>query len=54
MPLTDVGARLSQDQMIARMKARRAGGVMASLPLGTPDQKINELVEILLTLKGSK
>ncbi len=52
--LTDAGARLSQDQILARMKARRAGEVMPSLPPETTDQQLNDLVEFLLTLKGSK
>lgn len=52
MPMDDVGTRLSRDQMMQRMRDRRAGAVMPPLPSDTTDQQINQLVDFLLTLKG--
>ena len=52
MPMDDVGTRLSRDQMMQRMRDRRAGAVMPPLPSDTTDQQINQLVDFLVTLKG--
>jgi mono/diheme cytochrome c family protein len=52
MPMDDVGTRLSRDQMMQRMRGRRAGAVMPPLPSDTTDQQINQLVDFLVTLKG--
>lgn len=54
MPLDDVGARLSRDQLMQRMRDRRAGAVMPPLPSDTSDQQINQLVDFLVTLKGKQ
>lgn len=51
MPMDDVGMRLSRDQMMQRMRDRRAGAVMPPLPSDTGDQQINDLVDFLVTLK---
>jgi mono/diheme cytochrome c family protein len=51
--LTDVGARLSRDQLVQvvhGMKAGKADSAMPPLPDMT-DQQMNELVDFLLTLK---
>ncbi len=50
--LSDVGQRLSADQLLQRMRDRRAGAVMPPLPPETTGQQINQLVQFLLTLKG--
>lgn len=50
-PLTKVGAKLSRDQLLTRMKGRRAGAVMPALPPETTDAQINDLVDFLMTLK---
>lgn len=52
MPLDDVAKRLSRDQLMQRMRDRRAGAAMPPLPSDTTDQQINQLVDFLLTLKG--
>jgi len=52
MPMDDVGMRLSRDQLMQRMRGRRAGAVMPPLPSDTTDQQINQLVDFLVTLKG--
>ncbi len=52
MPMDDVGTRLSRDQMMQRLRDRRAGAVMPPLPSDTTDQQINQLVDFLVTLKG--
>ncbi len=52
-PLDDVGKRLTREQLINRMRGRRAGKVMPALPPETTDREINDLVEFLLTLKGN-
>lgn len=52
MPMDDVGTRLSRDQMMQRMRDRRAGAVMPPLPSDTTDQQINQLVDFLATLKA--
>jgi predicted CXXCH cytochrome family protein len=50
--LDDVGARLTREEVTKRMVGRRAGTVMPPLPPDMPDQKINELVDYMMTLKG--
>jgi len=50
--LDDVGTRLSRAELMKRMMGRRAGTVMPPLPSDMSDQKINALVDYMLTLKG--
>lgn len=53
--LTDVGARLSRDQLLKVIRGIKAGDPKSSmppLPPETTDQQINELVDFLTTLKG--
>ncbi|SRR6266487_759568 len=53
--LTDVGARLSRDQLfkvIHGMKADDPKSAMPPLPPDTTEQQINDLVDFLTTLKG--
>jgi predicted CXXCH cytochrome family protein len=51
-PLDDVGARRTRAELLDRMEKRRAGTIMPTLPPDTPDEKINNLVDYLMTLKG--
>ena len=51
MPLDEVGTRLSRDQLMQRMRDRRAGAVMPPLPSDITDQQISQLVDFLQTLK---
>jgi len=51
--LDDVGARRTRAELLERMTKRRAGVVMPTLPPDMPDEKINNMVEYLLTLKGA-
>ena len=51
-PLDNVGSRCSREELVQRMRERRAGAVMPPLPTDTTDQQINDLVDFLLTLKG--
>jgi mono/diheme cytochrome c family protein len=53
--LTDVGTRLSKDQLLKVIHGMKAGdpkSAMPPLPSDTTDQQINDLVDFLLTLKG--
>jgi predicted CXXCH cytochrome family protein len=50
--LDDVGARLTRAEVLKRMMGRRAGTVMPPLPSDMPDEKINALVDYMMTLKG--
>jgi predicted CXXCH cytochrome family protein len=50
--LDDVGMRLTRVALLDRMQKRRAGTLMPTLPPDTPDEKINDLVDYLMTLKG--
>jgi predicted CXXCH cytochrome family protein len=51
-PLDDVGARCTRAELLDRMTKRRAGTIMPTLPPDMSDQKINDLVDYLMTLKG--
>ena len=51
-PLDDVGVRRTRAELLERMTKRRAGVVMPTLPPDMSDEKINDMVEYLLTLKG--
>ncbi len=51
-PLDGVADRRSREELVERMRERRAGAVMPPLPTDTTDQQINDLVDFLLTLKG--
>jgi predicted CXXCH cytochrome family protein len=48
--LDDVGERRTRAQILERMQQRRAGSVMPPLPSDMPDQKINQLVDYMMTL----
>lgn len=51
--LTDVGAKLSRDQLLKVIQTIKQGeSPMPPLPPETTDQQINDLVEYLMTLKG--
>ena len=50
--LDDVGARRTRAELMKRMNGRRAGTVMPTLPPDMSDEKINDLVDYLMTLKG--
>jgi predicted CXXCH cytochrome family protein len=50
--LDDVGARRTRAELVDRMEKRRAGTVMPTLPRDTSDEKISDLVDYLMTLKG--
>jgi mono/diheme cytochrome c family protein len=53
--LTDVGTRLSRDQLLTVIHGMKAGdpkSAMPPLPPATTDQQINDLVDFLATLKG--
>lgn len=53
--LTDVGARLSRDQLLKVIHGMKVGdpkSAMPPLPSETTDQQVNDLVEFLMTLKG--
>jgi mono/diheme cytochrome c family protein len=50
--LDDVGARRTRAELLDRMVKRRAGVVMPTLPPDMPTEKINDLVDYMLTLKG--
>ncbi len=50
--LDDVGVRRTREQLMDRMLKRRAGTVMPTLPPEMPTEKINDLVDYLMTLKG--
>jgi predicted CXXCH cytochrome family protein len=50
--LDDVGARRTRAELLDRMIKRRAGKVMPTLPPDMSDEKINEMVDYLATLKG--
>jgi predicted CXXCH cytochrome family protein len=50
--LDDVGVRRTRAELLDRMTKRRAGTIMPTLPPDTSDEKINDLVDYLTTLKG--
>lgn len=53
--LTDVGTRLSRDQLLKVIHGMKSGdpkSAMPPLPPNTTDQQINDLVDFLMTLKG--
>lgn len=53
--LTDVGTKLSRDQLLKVIHGMKTGdpkSAMPPLPPDTTDQQINDLVDFLLTLKG--
>ncbi len=50
--LDDIGARRTRAQILERMRQRRAGSIMPSLPPDMPDGQINQLVDYLMTLTG--
>ena len=53
--LTDVGARLSRDQLLKVIKGMKPGdpkSAMPPLPPETTEQQINDLVDFLTALKG--
>ncbi|MGA2983389.1 MAG: cytochrome c3 family protein [Terriglobia bacterium] len=50
--LDGVGVRLTRAELLDRMEKRRAGTIMPILPSDTPNDKINGLVDYLLTLTG--
>ncbi len=51
--LTDVGAKLSRDQLLKVIQTIKQGeSPMPPLPPETTDQQINDLVDYLMTLKG--
>jgi len=50
--LDDIGARWTREQVLERMRQRRAGSIMPPLPPDTPDAQINQLVDYLMTLTG--
>jgi mono/diheme cytochrome c family protein len=53
--LTDVGARLSRDQLLTVIHGMKVGdpkSAMPPLPPETTDQQVNDLVDFLMTLKG--
>ncbi len=51
--LTNVGCTRSRAQLLARMRARRAGTVMPALPPNMPDEQLNDLVDYMVSLKGT-
>jgi predicted CXXCH cytochrome family protein len=51
--LDDVGARRTRAELLTRMNNRRAGKVMPTLPADMSDEKISNLVDYLMTLKGA-
>ncbi len=51
-PLDDVGLRRTREQLLARMRARRAGDIMPTLPPNMSNEEINQLVDYLASLKG--
>jgi len=51
--LDNVGAQRTRAELMDRMIKRRAGTIMPTLPPDTPDAKINDLVDYLMTLKGN-
>lgn len=53
--LTDVGSRLSRDQLLKVIHGMKAGDPKSAMPPLPPDateQQINDLVDFLVTLKG--
>jgi len=54
MSLDEVGARRTREELMDRMLKRRAGTVMPTLPPETSDEKIKDLVDYLMTLKGGE
>lgn len=50
--LSNVGNRMTRQQLTKRMQDRRAGTAMPPLAPDTTDQQIGNLVDFLLTLKG--
>ncbi|HVJ04595.1 MAG TPA: c-type cytochrome [Candidatus Saccharimonadales bacterium] len=53
--LTDVGSRLSREQLLKVIHGMKAGdpkSAMPPLPPDTTEQQINDLVDFLMTLKG--
>ncbi len=53
LALDDIGARRTREQLMDRMIKRRAGTIMPTLPADMSDEKINQLVDYLMTLKGT-
>ncbi len=53
MALDDVGVRRTREELMDRMLKRRAGTIMPTLPPDMPTEKINQLVDYLMTLKGT-
>jgi predicted CXXCH cytochrome family protein len=52
--LDDVGALRTREQLMDRMRKRRAGTIMPTLPPDTSDEKLDQLVDYLMTLKGKQ
>jgi predicted CXXCH cytochrome family protein len=52
--LDDVGTRRTRAEILDRMMKRRAGTIMPTLPADTPNEKIDNLVDYLMTLKGEQ
>jgi mono/diheme cytochrome c family protein len=53
MALDSVGTKLSRQQLIDRVKVQPAGSAMPPLPSDATDAQVGQLVDFLLTLKGS-
>jgi predicted CXXCH cytochrome family protein len=51
--LDDVGVRRTRAELLTRMNKRRAGTVMPTLPADMSDEKINNLVDYMMTLNGA-
>jgi predicted CXXCH cytochrome family protein len=51
--LDNVGVRRTRAEILDRMVKRRAGSVMPPLPADMSDEKINNLVDYLMTLTGA-
>jgi mono/diheme cytochrome c family protein len=50
--LDGVGARLSRQELISRVKVQPAGSIMPALPADTPDAQVDHLVDFLQSLNG--
>ena len=50
--LDDIGVRRTREELMDRMLKRRAGTIMPILPPDMSTEKINQLVDYLMTLKG--
>ena len=49
--LNAVGTKLSRDQIVKVVRDGKANTTMPALPTGTPDQRLNDLVDYLASLK---